>query len=370
MKKIAILGPINSRGGREIEAGFIADTLLKRYNVSIFSTETITEENDLFLVNPKLNIYTRHKKASQKLKVHFGLKGAYNNLFFKSLETKKTKTLNQVVDEADLIIIIAQLTSNYTKKIILLAKKYNKKVVFRTTGTIHNINLNDVYFSYLEHVSMFINHSEKNSIVFKEKRNLNYKIIDQCVFNEEEIISKQRVVNTIKSFYCASRLDKNKDVITVIKAFNTLKVYTDLELHIIGDGPEIEHLKAKVAHSNIKFYGHLAYDEMINVVSKLDCLIVSSKEEAGPYNALEATLLGKPILSTKVGAMPTRFITENNMWFEQGDIKELSNKILEYSNFNANHIKLIQKRYIEIYKNNYSKKAIANAYLDVVSLYL
>ena len=68
--------------------------------------------------------------------------------------------------------------------------------------------------------------------------------------------------------------------------------------------------------------------------------------------------------------MPTRFITENNMWFEQGDIKELSNKILEYSNFNANHIKLIQKRYIEIYKNNYSKKAIANAYLDVVSLYL
>ncbi|RAJ16981.1 glycosyltransferase family 4 protein [Olleya aquimaris] len=370
MKQVAILGPINSRGGREIETAFIADVLKERYEVSIFSTETIKQNNDLYLVNPTLDIYTKFKKKTNKLKALLGFKINYDNLYFKNLNNQNIKSLNQVIKEADLIVIMAQLTSNYTKEIILAANNHNKKVIYRTTGTIPKINLNDAYFSYVEHVSLFINHSEKNSTVFKQKDGLNYKIIDQCVFKEDDILVKQRAIDTIKNFYCASRLDKNKDVITVIKAFNAIKDREDLKLHIIGDGPEIEHLKSKAEHKNIKFYGHLKYDSMIAAISNFDCLIVSSIEEAGPYNALEAALLGIPILSTKSGAMPERFFGEDNLWFDQGDWEGLSIKILEYSNFDAKQIKLIQKRYIEIYNNNHSKKTIAKAYLDAVSLYL
>ena len=44
MKEIAILGPIKSRGGREIEAGFIADTLLKRYNLKQIDIKSLKLE--------------------------------------------------------------------------------------------------------------------------------------------------------------------------------------------------------------------------------------------------------------------------------------------------------------------------------------
>ena len=47
-KNIAIVGPINSRGGREIETAFIADVLNDKYKVSIFSTEMMDKRNDLF----------------------------------------------------------------------------------------------------------------------------------------------------------------------------------------------------------------------------------------------------------------------------------------------------------------------------------
>ena len=323
------------------------------------------------MVNPSLSVYKKHKPLKDKLKAFLGFKINYQNLYFRKLNGQKNKSLYQVIFEAHLIIIVAQLTSNYTKEIIILATKLKKYIIFRTTGTIPQINIKDVYFSYLDGVSLFINHSELNSMVLKEKETLKYKIIDQSVFKEDSIIIKEKKnKNTITKFYCASRLDKNKDVITVIKAFNTLKLNQDLELHIIGDGSELEYLTSKAENKNIKFYGHLDYETMIATISNFDCLIIASIEEAGPYSALEAALLGIPILSTKVGAMMARFDKEDNMWFGQRNWEELSNKITEYSNYDSEEIKLIQKRYIEIYKANHSKKTIAKAYLDTVSLYL
>ncbi|GAL61486.1 glycosyltransferase family 4 protein [Algibacter lectus] len=371
MKKIAILGPINSRGGREIEAAFIADTLLKKYEVSIFSTETVTDNNDLYLVNPNISIYTKRKLIKDRIKAYFGVKVDYKNLQFRSLDRKKNKSLKKVIQQSDLIVIIAQLTSNYNKEIILAAKENNKKVVFRTTGTIPKINLKDAYFSYLEYVSLFLNHSKENSKILSNKSNLNYKVIDQCVIKEEAIINFQKTkTNPIRKFYCASRLDENKDIITVIEAFNDLVAYKNLELHIVGDGPELEYLKSKAKNLNIKFYGHLDYNIMIKTISKFDCLIIASIEEAGPYNALEAALLGIPIISTKVGAMRERFNNDKRIWFKAKDSKMLSERILEYSTYDTQEIKLIQKHYIEIYKANHSKETLAKAYLEILSLYL
>ncbi len=370
MKKVVILGPINSRGGREIEAAFIADVLSEKYEVTIYSTETIELKNDLFLVNPSLNVYKKNKPFFNKIKAFIGVKINYESLRFKSLKTQKIKSLENAIIEADLIVVVAQLTSNYSKKIIQTAKKFEKKVVFRTTGTHSAINLIAKYFAYLDYVSLFINHSESNSVVFKTNKSYKYKIIDQCVFEEENILDKAKEIGAIKRFYCVSRLDNNKDVLTVIKAFNSLKSYKNLELHIIGDGYELEHLKLNVDNSNIIFYGHLDYPDMIRTISNFHCLIIASLEETGPYNALEAMVLGIPVISTKVGAMKERFVEENNMWFNQGDWESLAVKVVEYSNFKLDEIKLIQKRYIEIYKNNHSKKSIAKAYLDAVSLYL
>ena len=371
MKKIAIFGPINSRGGRELETAFIASTLMAKYDLSVYSTEQVLQVNDIHSVNPEIDIYYKHKSFFSKLKSKFGFKSSYKRLLFKQLNGAKVKTLHDAILNVDLVFIMAQLTSNYTKAIIIEAKNLNKPIIFRTTGTIPKIDIKAPFFNYLKDVNLFINHSEKNSDVFIKNNYLNYKIIDQCVINEDEFLDKCPLqFKEIKDFYCVSRLDDNKDVITAVKAFNTLENNSNLKLHIIGEGECLNTLKSASTNQNIKFYGHLEQKDLIKLIYKFHCLIITSKEEAGPLTGLEAAILGLPIISTKVGAMPERFINNNSMWYKVGDFNELALKVLEYSGYSTEEIQNLQKENKMLYKQNFSKKQIAKQYLDSVSIYL
>ena len=370
MKNIAIIGPFNSRGGREMEAAFIADVLQENYKVTIYSTESINEDNDLWSLNPNLDIYIKRKSTVNRFKSKLSMNTSYSQLNFKKLIGSKTTSLEELIAKSDIIFIIAQLTSFYTREIIIEANKRNKKIIFRTTGTIPKMNLKHPNLKYLELVTLFINHSEVNSTLFKQDAMFAYKVIDQCVVQESFLTKEIKTISQVLRFYCVSRLDDNKDVITVIKAFNDLSGQDKLELHVIGDGEELKSLKDAKSNARITFHGHLEYDQMITTVSSMDCLIISSIEEAGPYSGLEAMLLNKLIISTKVGAMVERIPSQDAMWFDQRDVIALKNKILEYSRLNSNQINLIQEEHKRLYSQSYSQKSISKEYLDVVDLYL
>lgn len=369
--KIAIIGPFNNRGGREIEVAFIADSLSTVYDVTAYSTEFMEKDNDISLVNPSLTVYSKFQPLSSKIKTLLGKSIRYDKVYLKKNDSRSVLELEKVIVDVDLVFILAQLTSAHTKKIISLAKKYLKPVLFRTTGTITQRDIHHPSFDYLEDVNLFINHSESNSIFFKERPSIFYKVIDQCVFNEEFINTSIEPINQITQFYAASRLDKNKDIVTIIRAFNSISSHSHLQLHVIGDGPEMNQLQKIAQHNtNIKFYGHLEHNAMMEVISHLDCLIISSREESGPYNALEAMILGLPIISTRVGAMTSRFTNEDSIWFDAQDWKALAHKVLEFSSYDQNTIVQIQKRNNEIYQTYHLKETIAKAYLDAVSLYI
>ena len=47
-QNLLIIGPIGDIGGRELETGFIANTLNKDYNVNIISTANYTSKSQIF----------------------------------------------------------------------------------------------------------------------------------------------------------------------------------------------------------------------------------------------------------------------------------------------------------------------------------
>ena len=73
---------------------------------------------------------------------------------------------------------------------------------------------------------------------------------------------------------------------------------------------------------------------------------------------------------------PTLLILAAGMGSRYGGLKQVDQlgpsgeTILEYSIYDNQLIKHIQKHYIEIYNANHSKETIAKAYLDTLSLYL
>lgn len=112
------------------------------------------------------------------------------------------------------------------------------------------------------------------------------------------------------TFGVATRLVTDKGISEAIEAFNKLnKSYIDTRLVVIGDGPEAAKFRGQAkTNKNVFFVGHQAdpYEEM----SKLDVFLHPTYHESFSTSLVEASMLGLPIITTRVGGNP-EIITDN-----------------------------------------------------------
>jgi len=382
-KKILLIGPIGDFGGRELEVGFIASALNKEYSVKICSTGYFTQQSQVFDFVTKKQMFSLAKAVVDKyffIKLvaivayfRFGFKYSipyfFNNKINKkygAVAYKTTQILEGLIIENDAIIICAQLSSNYLKSIIDFAHLKNIPVLFRTTGTIDNNYSNHLNSKliWLEKVTAFIHHSKTNAMKLSSMQNYIYEVIDQCAYNEKELLACSNKKSEISNFFVLSRLSREKQVDRVIKAFNTIGQPTDY-LHIYGTGAELVYLKQLAKNnSNVIFYGHISHAQSHELFYKYDCLIISSSEEAGPLTGVEAMAGGMPLISTKVGAMPERLLNYE-FWYD-GSQEQLELKMQKIKELSSSAVTSISKNVRQRYIEEYSIEAIKNKYRNLV----
>jgi glycosyltransferase involved in cell wall biosynthesis len=100
-------------------------------------------------------------------------------------------------------------------------------------------------------------------------------------------------------------LDRMKNHETVLAAACLVReVHPDLEVVIVGEGPERPRLEALAANENVRFTGQLARTDVYSLVSRASVFVLasrrlSSKGEGVPTALLEAMGLGCPcVVST------------------------------------------------------------------------
>lgn len=379
-KNILLFGPIGDLGGRELEIGFIAKSLMDDYEVNICSSSYFTNQSQTFDFIPNHKMFSLASKVMNKYFIikmlsffaylRFGCKYSmtyyYRNSIAKKYANVVEKTnhiLEELVENSDLVIICAQLSSAHLKEIVTFSKLKNKPILFRTTGTIlkytdAQISYN---FSWLENVKTFIHHSESNASKLSKLSKHNYVIIDQCAYNEDKLKVIPLKKREITNFIVLSRLSKEKQIEIVINAFITSSDPKDY-LHIYGSGPELATLKQLAfGCKNIIFHGYISHNFIYEVFKKNDCLIISSIEEAGPLSGIEAMAAGIPIISTRVGAMPERLLNYD-FWYN-GTQHDLEKQIKIIKNNNVLDIsKALRKRYI----STYSQATIKRQYLSLI----
>lgn len=80
----------------------------------------------------------------------------------------------------------------------------------------------------------------------------------------------------------------------------------DANLWIVGDGPDKLLLESKIQQLNlsekIQLLGHS--DDINDLLQQVDFLVISSRNEGGPYTLSEALLQHRPVISTDVGMVP------------------------------------------------------------------
>ncbi len=122
------------------------------------------------------------------------------------------------------------------------------------------------------------------------------------------------------------RLSKEKGVKTLIDAVSSLNT----KLVVLGTGPEEEYLKDYVSKSNIanvEFKGFVQGEELKNYIRGCRCVVLPSEwYENGPYSAMEAMALGKPLIVTDKGGLP-ELVKENINGYVYSQKAELSKKI-------------------------------------------
>lgn len=130
---------------------------------------------------------------------------------------------------------------------------------------------------------------------------------DVDLFNVERFPPKNNVKHP--QLLYVGNLVPGKGVHFLLKALpNVVREYPDVELTIVGDGPQrlqLMRLADKLGlTSRVVFLGRLPHDEIPSIMHMSDLFVLPSLSEATPRVVMEAMAMELPVVATRVGGIP------------------------------------------------------------------
>ena len=158
-------------------------------------------------------------------------------------------------------------------------------------------------------------------------------------------------------FLYFGRLSEEKGILTLIKAVEK----NNLPLKIVGTGPlkeEIEkYIKVKNL-TNVELLGFKSGRELYTIVGNAKAVVIPSEwYENGPYSAIEALKLGRPLIGSDLGGIPELIEDKKNGFiFRHTDIDDLRRCIDKIEDLDNNIILKMQEESKKIFLKKYTDK--------------
>jgi glycosyltransferase involved in cell wall biosynthesis len=160
------------------------------------------------------------------------------------------------------------------------------------------------------------------------------------------------------------RLIKSKGVPDLIQVFSEIENYYDVELWIVGNGPdelEIRELAQSLRIRNIKFLGFRT--DIAKILALTNVFVNPSHYDSVPTTVIEAGCLGRRVVTTNIGDIPYIVGNDYPYLYEAGSLNLLKDqliRVIEESDFEANSLK---RRIHEKFNWEINSKK----YLDLIS---
>lgn len=164
--------------------------------------------------------------------------------------------------------------------------------------------------------------------------------------NTEDVIEKSNynisVDITDKDFLVVGRLEKQKDTLTILKAFSSYsKLNPHCKLHILGDGLERQKLENYVFENNLQevvlFHGFIS--NPYPYIKQCRAFIMASLYEGFSNAILEAVALNKIVIVSDCPGGNREIVNHgvNGFFFDVGNSEDLVEKIIKSEGFLINN---------------------------------
>ena len=327
-KKILIVIPSLKKGGAETQLKILIEELItKGYLITI----ALRKNNFIQIDLKNVNILELEDKGFISLKSLYRL-----HLFIKK--------------EKPLFVYSLLRQMNVMTGFLNYFSKFNWVSSERSNPN-YKTSLYDKLEMFLKKRSLVACNS-KVAKSFYERNNYNTYYLSNSLKYE-----RQSKVLYNKSFITVSRLIKSKRVDDILKAWSLANIKSNLA--IVGDGPELENLKAlsdKLNLSNVSFHGKV--EDPSDLLLSSSCFMSSSELEGMPNAPLEALCHNNILILSDIDVHREILISDDNYLFKLGSVKELSNTIkfvfdLSKDNFDKSLNKQIN--YLKNHNNNTEK---------------
>lgn len=293
------------------------------------------------------------------------------------------KSLKNSVKDFEPDIIHNWLPEYVTVPGMIISKIYNKKCIFSFRNTMKLCNYKNI-IEYI--IAMFFSdaiisntkydfHDKYYKLLFNKKES--YEINNGFAIDQIRKNSNHDIYSIVKKFepkkfniIFVGRLTEQKNIMSLIEAFNLLCNKESYHLYICGDGEQKNKLTQLVKNYNLcDEITFLGYTENIYALMKAsDLLVLPSKYEGMPNVIFEAMCLGLPSLVSNIEQHKRWIVNnENGYLFDINDINDLANKIMKinYDKLNYNKVKDYIKHYIEDFNVNKMANKYAECYMKI-----
>ncbi len=146
--------------------------------------------------------------------------------------------------------------------------------------------------------------------------------------NYIEFEGKTRNNNKKNHIVYAGRISEEKGVKELIQSFLKANNPRNVELDIIGIGPQLSYLKKEYTHPLINFMGGIQNEEVLEIISTALAVVTATKMfEGQPTLLCEASTLSIPSIFPNSGGISEFFPQDYPLSFEQFNYEDLTNKI-------------------------------------------
>jgi len=132
---------------------------------------------------------------------------------------------------------------------------------------------------------------------------------------------------------CLGRLVHAKGFDLALTALASIRqCFPNIRMVIAGDGPERQQLEQQVAElalgKTVEFRGWVKPSKVFELLNSASLVIIPSRHEGLPQVAIQAAMMARPIVSTRVSGIPEVVQhQETGLLFEKGDIHGLTEAI-------------------------------------------